>query len=77
MTCGDKHGKWTHFVGNRCRFNLSDLAADHAADFQLGPSVCSDLDAYPSQNGKNQDGSGLRLGLSGFGNRDGDRRSHS
>lgn len=34
-TCGDKHWKWTQFVGNRCRFNLSDLAADHAADFQL------------------------------------------
>jgi len=65
------------FVGNRCRFCLSNLAADYAADFQLGLSVWSDVDACPSQNGKNHDGSGLRFGFSGLGNRVGERRSHS
>ena len=64
-------------MGNRCRFNLSNLAADHAADFQLGQSVWSDVDAYLSQNGKNQDGSGLRFGFNGFGSRAGERRCHS
>jgi len=41
------------------------------------PILNAFLEFYPIQNGKNQEGSGLRFGLSGLVSRVGERRSHS